>query len=70
MSTILDGIRKASPFFSFVIGLGLSVLLFHRDYATIRTLALPLLDITTKTVKVDGKCYKYRVEDATCETSS
>lgn len=67
---IVEAIRRASPFFSFVIGLGISVLLFHRNFATIRTLALPLGDITTKTVKVDGKCYKYRVEDATCETSS
>lgn len=70
MIKILDAIRRASPFFSFVIGLGISVLLFHRNFMTIRTLALPVNNITEKTVKVDGKCYKYRVEDASCETSS
>lgn len=70
MIKILEAIRRASPFFSFVIGLGISVLLFHRNFSTIRTLALPLTDITEKTVKVDGKCYKYRVEDSSCETSS
>jgi hypothetical protein len=70
MIKILDAIRRASPFFSFVIGLGISVLLFHRNFMTIRTLALPVNNITEKTVKVDGKCYKYLVEDASCETSS
>lgn len=70
MIKILEAIRRASPFFSFIIGLGISVLLFHRNYSTIRTLAMPLSDITEKIVKADGKCYKYRVEDASCETSS
>ena len=63
-------IRRASGFFSFVIGLGISVLLFHRDYVSIKIPALPLQDMVGKIVKVDGKCYKYRVEDASCETSS
>jgi hypothetical protein len=70
MIKLVEVIRRASPFFSFVIGLGISVLLFHRNFSTIRTLAMPLGDITTKIVKADGKCYKYRVEDASCETSS
>jgi hypothetical protein len=64
------GIRKASGFFSFLIGLGISVLLFHRNYSSIKTPALPLNAMVDKTVKVDGKCFKYRVEDASCETSS
>ena len=63
-------IRRGSSFFSFIIGLGISVLLFHRNYSTLRTPALPLKDMVEKIVKVDGKCYKYRVEDASCETSS
>ena len=63
-------IERASPFFSFVIGLGISVLLFHRNYSTYRTLGIPLTDVEAKTVKVDGKCYKYRVEDASCEILS
>lgn len=67
MLKIVEVIHKAAPFFSFIIGLGISVLLFHRDYSVMKTLALPLREIVEKTVKVDGHCYKYRVEDATCE---
>jgi hypothetical protein len=70
MIDITRAIQRASPFFSFVIGLGISVLLFHRNYASQRMLGIPLDDVSTKTVKVDGKCYKYRVEDATCEIPS
>jgi hypothetical protein len=70
MIDITRAIERASPFFSFVIGLGISVLLFHRNYDSYRVLGVPLDDVNTKTVKVDGKCYKYRVEDATCEIPS
>ena len=67
---ISNALTKASSFFSFVIGLGISVLLFHRSYTAFRTPALPLKDMVDKVVRVDGKCYKYRVEDSNCETSS
>lgn len=67
---IVDAIHRGAPFFSFVIGLGVAALLFHRDFTIIRTLALPIQEIVDKTVKVDGKCYKYLVEDASCEISS
>lgn len=67
---ISNALTKASAFFSFVIGLGISVLLFHRNYTSIRTPALPLKEMVDKVVRVDGKCYKYRVEDSNCETSS
>jgi hypothetical protein len=70
MLDFTKAIARASPFFSFVIGLGISVVLFHRNYDTRRVLGVPLEDVNTKTVKVDGKCYKYRVEDATCEIPS
>jgi hypothetical protein len=70
MLDFTKAIARASPFFSFIIGLGISVLLFHRNYDTRRVLGVPLEDVDTKTVKVDGKCYKYRVEDATCEIPS
>ena len=63
-------IRRASSFFSFIIGLGISVLLFHRDFLTIKTPALPLKEMVEKVVKVDGKCFKYRVEDANCSSST
>ena len=63
-------IRRASPFFSFLIGLGIFVLLFHRSYTAEKTPALPLKEMADKVVRIDGKCYKYRVEDASCESSS
>ncbi len=67
---ISSALKKASAFFSFIIGLGISVLLFHRNYTSFRTPALPLKEMVDKVVRVDGKCYKYRVEDANCESSS
>jgi len=70
MLDFTKAIERASPFFSFIIGLGISALLFHRNYDTQRVLGVSLEDVNTKTVKVDGKCYKYRVEDANCEIPS
>ncbi len=67
---VAKAIHKASYFFSFLIGLGISVLIFHRDFLSVKIPALPLKDMVDKVVKLDGKCYKYRVEDASCETSS
>ena len=70
MVKLTDVINRASPFFSFIIGLGIATILFHRKYESIRTLALPLKETVDKVVKVDGKCYRYRVEDSSCENSS
>lgn len=70
MGRLLEAIERASPFFSFIIGLGVAVILFHRQFDTIRTLGVSLKDATEKVVKVDGKCYRYRVEDANCENTS
>lgn len=69
MVDLVAVLRRASSFFSFIIGFGIAVMLFHRKYESIRTLAVPLKDTLNRTVKVDGKCYQYRVEDAQCETS-
>ena len=70
MIHLVQAIERASPFFSFIIGLGIAAILFHRQYSTIRTLGVPLKDATEKVIKVDGKCYRYRVEDANCENTS
>jgi hypothetical protein len=67
MIRILEAIHRGAPFFSFIIGLGIAVVLFHREYSTVRTLGLPLKDTLDKVVRSDGKCYRYRVEDANCE---
>jgi hypothetical protein len=63
-------LNRGSPFFSFIIGLGVTVMLYHRQYSVTKTLAMPVSDVTSRVVKVDGKCYRYRVEDAECEIPS
>jgi hypothetical protein len=70
MIRILEAIHRGAPFFSFIIGLGIAAVLFHREYSTVRTLGLPLKDTLDKVVRSDGKCYRYRVEDANCENVS
>ena len=70
MLDISRAIQRASKFFSFIIGLGVSALLFHRAYGVKRTLALPAHELQDKIVNADGKCYRYRVEDATCQMST
>lgn len=69
MVRLVEALNRASPFFSFIVGLGLSVLLFHRNYQTVQTLAMPIRETLGRVVKADGKCWRYRVEDASCETS-
>jgi hypothetical protein len=69
MVHLVDVIHRASSFFSFVIGLGIAAMIFHRKYESITTLAVPLREATERVVKADGKCYRYRVEDASCESS-
>ena len=70
MLGIVDALHKGAPFFSFLIGLGISALLFHRTFQVQKTPAIPLPEMTNKIVKANGKCYRYRVEDANCETLS
>jgi hypothetical protein len=70
MIRLVEAIERGSPFFSFIIGMGIAVILFHRDFSTIRTLGVSLSDATEKIVKVDGKCFRYRVEDSNCENTS
>lgn len=58
--------KKAAAFFSFVIGFGIMILLFHKPFGHRQTLSVPVADIEGKTVKVDGKCYSYTSEDTQC----
>ena len=58
------------PFFSFLIGLGISVMLFHRPIHTTLALALPVDEVETNIIKKDGKCFKYVAEDSRCEILS
>jgi hypothetical protein len=57
---------EANYFFSFVIGLGVAVLMFHRPQSEIDVCALPMEELKKMITRVDGKCYRYRVEDASC----
>ncbi len=58
--------EKNIPFFSFLIGMGVVVMLFHKPYVTKTTLAMPLGEVQRQIVKVDNKCYKYIAEDVRC----
>jgi hypothetical protein len=69
MIRLLEALHRASPFFSFIMGLGLAAILFHRTYGQKRALALPLEEAVGKVIRSDGTCWRYRVEDATCESS-
>ncbi len=55
---------EANMFFSFVIGVGIAVLLFHRARAEYVVPAIDLDQLTNAINKVDGKCYRYRIADA------
>jgi|UniRef100_A0A6C0CUQ2 hypothetical protein len=62
--------KETLGFFSFIIGFGLVVMLLHRPIHTERILAITPSELDDKEVKADGKCYKYRVEDASCDFPS
>jgi hypothetical protein len=57
-------------FISFLIGMGLVIMLFHKPILERKTLSLSVKDVIEKIVSIDGKCYKYIAEDATCEIPS
>jgi hypothetical protein len=61
--------KKAAAFFSFIIGLGVAVLLFHKPFGSQQSLSIPVADIEGKTVKVNEKCYSYTSEDVKCPSS-
>jgi hypothetical protein len=58
---------RSVPFFSFLLGMGIVIILFHKPFQTKNTLALPLNEVENKVVKIDEKCFKYVAEDARCE---
>jgi hypothetical protein len=58
---------ESQKIFAFLIGFGIIVMLFHRPVPIKNYLAMELDKLEGKEVKVDGRCFIYRVEDATCE---
>jgi hypothetical protein len=57
---------EANIFFSFVIGLGIAVLMFHRPQVEVQESMHEPDKLRTMITNVDGKCYRYRIEDASC----
>ncbi len=64
-SKIIDG-KQTMPFISFLIGIGVTVLLFHKPFTSKKYLGLPIAKIEGKVVKHGDKCYTYKSEDVKC----
>lgn len=58
--------KKTSGFFSFIIGMGVVVLMFHKPFAYSQYLSIPIADIEGKRIKNGDKCYTYVSEDVKC----
>lgn len=57
---------QANIVFSFVVGLGLAVLLFHRPQKTRNVSAVSPAELKDALTRVDGACYRFKIEDASC----
>jgi hypothetical protein len=62
--------ERSMTFISFLIGMGIVIMLFHKPILERKTLSLPVKEVIEKIVSIDGKCYQYTAEDATCEIPS
>lgn len=62
--------RDTLPLLSFIIGLGIAIMLFHKPFQIRKMLPIPLSNIEGKVIKFDGKCYRYHAEDTQCEILS
>jgi hypothetical protein len=62
--------KESLGFLFFIIGFGIVVMILHRPFETERVLAVSPEELEGAEVKVEGKCYKYRVEDARCQITS
>ena len=58
--------ERSVPIFSFLIGMGIIVLLFHKPYARYQALTVPVSKVEKQPIKVGGKCYAYKSEDVKC----
>jgi hypothetical protein len=59
--------EKAVPFLSFLIGLGVTIMFFHRPIPVRQSLSVPPGEIEGRVVRYGDKCIKYVAEDAECE---
>jgi len=62
--------KETAGFFAFIIGFGIVVMLLHHPISSEKILAISPAEFEGREIKADGKCYKYRVEDASCEITS
>ncbi len=62
--------KETLGLFAFIIGFGLVVMLLHHPIKSEKVLAIAPDKFEDREVKADGKCYKYRVEDASCQITS
>jgi hypothetical protein len=62
--------ERSLSFLSFLIGLGVTIMLFHKPILEKKTLALSIKEIVEQIVCIDKKCYQYTAEDASCEIPS
>jgi len=58
--------KKSISFLSFLIGLGLVILMFHKPYITAQYLTLPVSSVEGKIIRHGEKCYTYMAEDCLC----
>jgi hypothetical protein len=61
--------EQSMKFLSFIVGLGLAVLLFHKPFTHNVTLGIPVSEVESKTVRHGDKCYEFHAEDVECEIS-
>jgi len=58
--------ERSTPVFSFLIGLGIVVLFFHKPFMTYQELSIPVSKVEGKTIRVGEKCYSYSAKDSLC----
>jgi hypothetical protein len=59
--------KETLPLLSFIVGLGVAILLFHKPFQSKVTLSLPVHEVEGKVVEIGNKCFQYHAEDAQCE---
>jgi len=59
--------KETLPFLSFIIGMGLAVIIASKPKLVKPMLNIPVSQLEGRTIAYDGKCYKYHAEDAKCE---
>lgn len=58
--------EKSAGFLSFLIGMGIVVLFFHKPYDSYQFLTMPVASVEGKIVRHGEKCYTYVAEDCLC----